>query len=120
MEVGEVCAFDKVRNSPAYLFGTDEEIRRYDDIVRVLLDGTIYDLRPDGLMIYTDMENRKLVKREARWAVKDGILYINELNRPFKREAKIILLTPSSLVMVPIIDGEAADSQMTFRKAERP
>jgi hypothetical protein len=109
-------AFDKVKNTPAYLSGTGEEIQRYDDIVRLLLDSTIYDFRPDGTMVYTDMENQKLVKREAWWTIKDSILYINELKRPYKREAKIVSLTSSLLIMTPIIDGKAGDSKMTFKK----
>lgn len=108
-------AFDKVKNSPAYLLGTDEEIQRYDDMVRLLLDSTIYDFRPDGTMVYTDMENQKLLKREAWWMIKDSVLYINELKRPYKREAKIVSLTSSLLIMIPILDGKAGDSKMTFR-----
>lgn len=108
-------AFDQVKHTPAYILGTDEEIQRYDDIVRLLLDSTIYDFRLDGTMVYTDMENQKLVKREAWWTVKDSILYINEFKRPYKREAKIVSLTPSLLIMTPIIDGKAGDSKMTFK-----
>jgi hypothetical protein len=107
-------AFDKVKNSPAYLLGTDEEIQKYDNIVRLLLDSTTYDFRPDGIMVYTDMENQKLVNREARWTVEDSILFISELKRPYKREAKIISLTSSMLIMTPIIDGKVGDSKMTF------
>src|SRR6187402_1123502 len=95
-------AFDKVKNSPAYLLGTDEEIQKYDDMVRLLLDGTTYDFRPDGTMVYTDIENQKLVNRKASWTVKDGIFFISELERPYKREAKIISLTSSILIMTPI------------------
>jgi hypothetical protein len=64
------------------------------------------------------MENQKLIKREAKWTMADGILFISELKRPFKREAKIISLTPSTLIMSPVIDGKVSDSKMTFSIVE--
>jgi hypothetical protein len=84
-------------------------------MVKLLLDSTLYEFRQNGTMIYTDMENQNLVKREAWWKIKDGILFINELKRPYKREAKIVSLTPTLLIITPIIDGKAGDSKMTFK-----
>lgn len=107
-------AFDKVRQSPAYLLGTDEEIRQYDIQVRLLLDSTTYDFQNDGTLIYSDLENQKLVKRRATWTIQDSTLLITEINRPFNREAKIILLTPEKLILSPIIAGTIGDSKMIF------
>jgi hypothetical protein len=108
-------AFEKAKKTPAYLLGTEDEIQKYDDMVKLLLDSTLYEFRQNGTMIYTDMENQNLVKREAWWKIKDGILFINELKRPYKREAKIVSLTPTLLIITPIIDGKAGDSKMTFK-----
>jgi hypothetical protein len=111
-------AFEIVKKSEAYIFGTDEEIQKYDETVKLLLDSVTYDFRSDGLMVYTDMENQKLIKREANWTVADSILFISEIKRPFKREAKIISLTSSTLIISPVIEGKVSESKMTFRIVE--
>lgn len=107
-------AFDKVKQSPAYLLGTEEEIQQYDNLVKLLLDSTTYDFRNNGTLLYSDVENQKLVKREARWIIQDSTLFITEINRPFKREAKILSLTPTQLIMSPIVQGAVGDSRMIF------
>jgi hypothetical protein len=40
-------AFEIVKKSEAYVFGTDEDIQKYDETVKLLLDSVTYDFRSD-------------------------------------------------------------------------
>ncbi len=107
-------AFEKVKNSPAYFLADDENVKKYHETVKLLLDSVWYDFKSDNTLVYVDLENGKAVRRPAKWSLDDDVLSIVELNRPYSRKAKVLKLTAHELVLSPIIDGIAGDAPMTF------
>ena len=109
-------AFEKVKTSPGYMLSTEEERQLVDKTSKLLLDSVQYEFKQDGLLVYKDLENLAIVERTAYWMLKGDILFINELKRPYSRQAKIIELSEHKLIITPIINGQVGDSKMIFTK----
>lgn len=106
-------AIDKIRSSPAYLFGDNDAKRALEKQFEEILAKGEYSFGTDTLR-YTDLEGGTVVYRRALWHMKEQVLYIDELDRPYHRQAMIHKASKDSLVLSPIIDGVAADSKMRF------
>jgi hypothetical protein len=106
-------AIDKVRASPGYLFGDDKDRQALEKQFEEVLTKGAYIFSADTLH-YTDLEGGAIIYRDALWHVKGQVLYIDEINRPYHRQAFIHFVTNDSLVISPIIEGIASTSKMKF------
>lgn len=109
-------AFEKVRKSEGYLFGTEEQRQLVDKTSKLLLDSVQYEFKSNGLMVYKDVENLAVIERTAYWKIQGDILFIDEVKRPYNRQAKILTLNERILVITPIINGLPGESKMIFNR----
>ena len=107
---------EKIKFLDAYRQGSAEMKKRFDQIAQLVLDSTQYDFKPNGTLVYTDVDqaNVKIIRRKARWTVKEDILLIEETERAYKRKAKIKKLTTNQLILIPIINEKVGSSKMIF------
>lgn len=107
---------EKIKYSAMYANGSEEEKKRFDDMVKLIKDSTRYNFKPDKKLVYTDIDQMKLkiIRRNARWSIKGKTLLIKETDRAFKREASIVALSKNKLVIIPIINGVVGTSKMVF------
>lgn len=108
-------AIQKIKSSPRYQLGDPKARNAMDRQFEEMMKNGRYSFVKDTLD-YTDMEGTQIRYRVALWRMKDQILYITEIDRPFSRRAFIHHLSSDSLVMSPIIDNAVGDSKMIFRK----
>jgi hypothetical protein len=106
---------DKIRSSPAYLYGDSNARQAIEKSFQEILTKGKYNFTTDTLY-YTDLDGGTIIYRNARWHVNGQVLYIDEIRRPFKREAFIHYISRDSLVLSPIINGQTGTSKMTFTK----
>ena len=107
---------DNVKSSQAYLMADDESVKKFDEQIKLILDSVYYDFRADKVLIYVDIKNNKPTTRIAKWSLnKDEISIIDESNKIYSRQAKVIKLTDNEFIISPIIDGNVGDSKMVFK-----
>lgn len=111
-------AIDKIRTSPAYLFGDDKDREALEKQFMEILTKGEYNFTADTLH-YTDLEGGAIVYRDALWHLDGLVLYIDEINRPYHRQAFIHHVSQDSLVMSPIINGETGSARMRFVRREK-
>lgn len=110
-------AIEKIESSLAMQLADSVTFNLFEKSKRIMLDDIFYQFFANETMKYCDIENTKLVIREAYWKLDKDVLTITEFERPFERKAKILHLSESSMELVPIIDGDySPGSKMIFRK----
>ena len=110
-------AIAKIKLTPAYIFGDDESRKRMDARFKLALDSTFYYFKKDTL-IYTSIESNKIVHRTALWELKQDTIYINELERNYKRKAILMSVNTNELVISPITPVQSnPPSKMRFKRA---
>jgi len=110
-------AIDKLKQSPAYIYGDAEARKQLDQQFNLMLENGEYYFKNDTLF-YSDIERGVLVKRRAIWTKTDDILTIKEIDRAFERKAQIQFVSKDSLAISLIIDGEVRDSNLIFSKVQ--
>ena len=107
---------DKIKQSPAYLFGDENGRKILDRQFEEVLSRGEYIFGNDTLW-YTDIQNNKLIQRRAFWKIDGNNLQIIEIDRRFDREAYIHKLNADTLIISPIIEGDLGKSKILFTKS---
>ena len=111
-------AIAKIKFSPAYLFGDDEARKQMDAQFKLALDSTFYIFRRDTL-VYTSIEHEKAMLRTALWELKNDTIFIEELERNYKRKALLISVNKDELVISPITPTRSnPPSRMKFKRVK--
>ena len=108
-------AIEFIRNSPAYAYGSKEEVEMMEKMFAQLYEEGHYTFTNDTLY-YSDFDKNSLITRRALFEINDTTLKIKEIDRPNIREALIQNITSDSLVLIPIINGTIGRSKMIFAK----
>lgn len=108
-------AISKIKLSPGYIFGDDEDRKQMDAQFKLAIDSTLYDFKKDTL-IYTSIERNTIIYRTALWELKKDTIYIDELERNYKRKALLISVSMDNLVISPITPTQSTPSKMRFKR----
>lgn len=108
-------AIDKIKTSPAYLYGAAEVRQLIDEQFETILKSGAYNFKKDTVY-YSDLQEQALVTRSALWSLNEDILYFKEIDRPYERQAYVHHISQDSLVISPIINGTVGSSKIIFKK----
>ena len=113
-------AIDKVKSSPGYINASAPERALIDEQFHAALNYTYYEFSADTL-IYDDLlpMSSRLEKRRAMWKINEnGIIEIEEIDRPYKRQLYLNSVNTDSLVLQIVLDGRLPSAKMVFARVK--
>ncbi|WMN12405.1 hypothetical protein QYS49_33480 [Marivirga salinae] len=108
---------EMIRLSPGYVNGDDYTRSQIEKQFDLILSKGEYNFEKEQL-VYTDLEGDNIKYRNAEYSINADTLFINEIDRDYKRKAFIRFINTDSLVLAPIIEGKVGNSNLIFNREQ--